>query len=37
MNKKVLFEKFPHLESNELILKKVEFDDYNDLFEILSN
>lgn len=37
MNKKLLFEKFPHLESDELILKKVEDKDADDLFEILTN
>lgn len=37
MNKKALFEKFPRLESDEVILKKVEPDDCSDLYEILSN
>lgn len=37
MNKKLLFEKFPYLESDELILKKVEDKDADDLFEILTN
>jgi len=37
MNKELLFGKFPYLESNILILKKVETQDVNDLFEILSN
>ena len=37
MDKNLLFEKFPYLESDELILKKVEPQDSDDLFEILSN
>lgn len=37
MNKILLFERFPYLESDELILKKVEADDVNDLFEMLTN
>ena len=37
MNKKLLFEKFPHLETDEIILKKVEPHDAGDLFEILTN
>lgn len=37
MNKQLLFEKFPYLESDELILKKVEPQDSNDLFDILTN
>ena len=37
MNKKLLFEKFPRLEAHELILKKVEPQDINDLFELLTN
>ena len=37
MNKKLLFEKFPCVESNELVLKKVEPQDANDLFELLTN
>ena len=37
MNKELLFEKFPYLESDEIILKKVEPEDVNELFQILSN
>lgn len=37
MNKKLLFDKFPYLESDELILKKIEEKDSDDLFEILTN
>lgn len=37
MNKSLLFEKFPYLESDELILKQVECKDVDDLFEILTN
>lgn len=37
MNKKLLFDKFPYLESDELILKKVEDKDVYDLFEIKTN
>jgi len=37
MNKELLFKSFPYLQSNEITLKKVEPDDINDLFEILSN
>jgi len=37
MNKNMLFGKYPYLESKELILKKVEPQDANDLFEILTN
>ena len=37
MNKRLLFSDFPCLESDELILKKVEPCDADDLFEILTN
>ncbi|MCL2775391.1 MAG: GNAT family N-acetyltransferase [Oscillospiraceae bacterium] len=37
MNKELLFEKFPYLESDMLVLKKVESEDANDLFAILSD
>ena len=37
MNKELLFGKFPYLESDTLVLKKIERGDVNDLFEILSD
>ncbi len=37
MNKELLFNEFPYLESNEIVLKKVEIGDCNDLFEIKAN
>jgi len=37
MNTSVLFKKFPYLETKELILKKVEDKDVNDLFNILTD
>lgn len=37
MNKDLLFSKFPCLETKEIILKKIEIEDANNLFEILTN
>jgi len=37
MNTNLLFGKFPYLESDEIILKKVETKDSDDLFELLTN
>jgi len=37
MNKISLFEKFPELETNKVILRKIENNDANDLFDILTN
>lgn len=37
MNKILLFEMFPYLDTDGLILKKVENEDANDLYEILTN
>jgi len=37
MKTDLLFGKFPHLEMDDIILKKVEDKDLNDLFEILTN
>ncbi len=34
MNKYLLFEKFPYLETEEIVLKKVEVEDLNDLYEV---
>jgi len=37
MNKQLLFQQFPHLESCGILLKKVDLADAEDLYEILTN
>ena len=37
MNKDILFGKFAHLKTDEIVLKKIEAENADDLFEILTN
>lgn len=37
MNSELIFSKYPYIESNNLVLKKIEEENVNDLFEIYDN